>query len=150
MSFRAKLGMRRAGDQHHGVGHEEAAETVCTLIGINKLDRLMLAHAAHHVVAVDQAKGKFAAGDQIRAVAVAGRELDAIVFERVHEGLRALIAPKDEQRGNLRRRRTEQRVGDDRLAAPLRVRIGKHRIGLCADAFLLTMRTRARAAKPVQ
>ena len=41
-------------------------------------------------------KRKLSPGDQIRAVAVAGRQLDAIVFERVHEGLRALIAPKDE------------------------------------------------------
>ena len=43
-----------------GIGHEEAAEPVCALIWINKLDWLMLAHSAHDVVAIDEAKGKFA------------------------------------------------------------------------------------------
>ena len=130
MSFRAVSGVRRAGDQHHGVGHEEAADAVCTLIGIHKLHRLLLAHAAYHVVRVDQAEGKLAAGDQIGAVAVAWRELEAIGSERVHERLRALIAPKNEQRGNLCRRRAEQRVGHDRPPAPLRVAVGQDRIAV--------------------
>jgi hypothetical protein len=56
----ANIGMRRLGDQHHGIGHEETAEPVCALIWINKVDWLMLAHSAHDVVAIDQAKGKFA------------------------------------------------------------------------------------------
>jgi hypothetical protein len=45
--------MRRAGDQHRSIGHEKTADAVGSLVGIHKLDRLVLANTAHHVIAVD-------------------------------------------------------------------------------------------------
>ena len=98
----------------------------------------------HDVVAVDQTKRELSPGDQIRAIAVTGRQLDAIIFERVHERLSALIAPQNEERRYLRRCRTEQRIGEDRFGPPLGVRVRKHRIRLCADILVDNEDARAR------
>ena len=48
----ADIGVRRAGDKHGGIGHQEAAKAVCALIRINKLDWQMLAQPAHDIITI--------------------------------------------------------------------------------------------------
>jgi len=95
----------------------------------------MLARTADNIVAVNQAKGKLATRNQIRAIAVAWRQLDAIGFEGVHESLRTFTAPKNEQRSHLCRRCAEKGVCNDRPATPLGVCVGQYRVGLCAGVL---------------
>ena len=71
--------MRRAGDQHNCIRHQEAAEFVGGLIRINHLHGLMLFHPIYDVVTIHETEDEFTARYQVSAVTVAGRYFDGIV-----------------------------------------------------------------------
>src|SRR6516165_11083225 len=96
----------------------------------------MLAHPTYNIVAVHKTKRELTIRDQIRAVAIARRQLNGVGFEGGQEGLRTLIAPKDKQRRDFGGCRAEQGICDDGLAAPLRGCISEHRFGLCASILV--------------
>ena len=122
----AGLRMRRAGDQHGGIGHDEAADLVSTLIGVDQINGLVLLHPIYDIIAIHEAEIKLAACDQIGAVTIAGGYLDSAVVQVLHESAPALVTPQRKERGNLVGRRTEQRICNHRPATPTRIRVRQH------------------------
>ena len=117
--------MRRALDQHHGIGNDESTHLAFALIRIHHVHRFALTHAIDRVVTVHQAEIIPSRSNEIGAFTIAGRNSHAVFFQRLHECLRFLVAPQGKQRSYLRCGGTEQRIGDDRAAFPARIGIGQ-------------------------
>src|SRR5262249_29585569 len=121
--------------QHHGVWNDEATEFTFPLIRIDALYRLSLLLAAVYIVAVDQGQLKRARRYLVCAVTIARRELHLVAPHCFEERLALRIASYLKQRGDVRGGGAEQRVGDDALAAKVRVRVGQNRSWLIRQHF---------------